>query len=174
MKNLIKAPLIFLYSFLNIFVKIFSLIKGLYNSTSVNQKDINQMSKIGPEVKLSYPKNIFIGTNSYINGGHFKASENAKIVIGDDCLISFAVHMRTDMHNYEDKNSLIRNQGNVENDIIIGNDVWIGYGAQIMSGVKIGTGAVVAAGSIVTKDVTDYSVVAGVPAKIIKFREIKK
>lgn len=52
----------------------------------------------------------------------------------------------------------------------IGNDVWIGRGAMIMSGVTIGDGAVVAARAVVTKDVPAYSVVGGVPAKIVKPR----
>ena len=53
-------------------------------------------------------------------------------------------------------------------DVVIGNDVWIGHGAILMAGVTVGDGAVVAAGAIVTKDVAPYSIVAGVPAKIIK------
>ena len=52
----------------------------------------------------------------------------------------------------------------------IGNDVWIGLRAIIMPGVKIGDGAVVAAGAIVTHDVPPYAVVAGVPARIVKYR----
>lgn len=52
----------------------------------------------------------------------------------------------------------------------IGNDVWVGTRATILDGVKIGNGAVIAAGAVVTKDVPDYAIVGGVPAKIIKFR----
>lgn len=52
----------------------------------------------------------------------------------------------------------------------IGNDVWIGTRALLMSGVKIGNGAIVAAGSVVTKDVPPYSIVGGVPARVIKYR----
>ncbi|MCH5247547.1 MAG: CatB-related O-acetyltransferase [Muribaculaceae bacterium] len=54
--------------------------------------------------------------------------------------------------------------------IVIGNDVWIGYGANILSGVKINDGAVVLAGSVVTKDVPPYTIVGGVPAKVIDTR----
>jgi len=54
--------------------------------------------------------------------------------------------------------------------VVIGNDVWIGNGASIMEGVTIGDGAIVAAGALVTKNVEPYSIVAGVPAKIIDYR----
>ena len=54
--------------------------------------------------------------------------------------------------------------------VIIGNDCWIGYGANLIAGVTIGNGAIVLAGAIVTKDVPPYAIVAGIPAKIIKYR----
>lgn len=53
---------------------------------------------------------------------------------------------------------------------VIGNDVWIGYGATVLNGVHIGDGAVVAARAVVTKDVEPYSIVAGNPARLIRFR----
>ena len=52
----------------------------------------------------------------------------------------------------------------------IGNDVWIGLRAMIMPGCKVGDGAVVAANAVVTKDVPPYAIVAGVPAKVVKYR----
>jgi acetyltransferase-like isoleucine patch superfamily enzyme len=55
-------------------------------------------------------------------------------------------------------------------DVIIGNDVWIGANVTIMDNVRIGNGAIVAAGSIVTKDVPDYAIVGGNPARVIKYR----
>lgn len=55
-------------------------------------------------------------------------------------------------------------------DIVIGNDVWIGQNAMILSGVHIGNGAIVGAGAVVSANVPDYAIVAGNPAKIIKFR----
>ena len=55
-------------------------------------------------------------------------------------------------------------------DIVIGNDVWIGYEAVIMAGVHIGDGAIIAAHAVVTKDVPPYTIVGGVPAKVIRKR----
>jgi acetyltransferase-like isoleucine patch superfamily enzyme len=59
-------------------------------------------------------------------------------------------------------------------DVVIGHDVWIGHRSTIMAGVVIGTGAVIGAGSIVTKDVEPYSIVAGVPARHIRYRHEEK
>jgi phosphonate metabolism protein (transferase hexapeptide repeat family) len=58
--------------------------------------------------------------------------------------------------------------------VVIGHDVWIGHGAVIMPGITIGTGAVVAAGAVVTKDVGTYEIVAGVPARRLRWRFKKK
>lgn len=68
-------------------------------------------------------------------------------------------------HSWIDK-SLI----NPSKPTYIGNDVWIGFRALIKSGVTIGNGAIIGAGAIVTKDVPPYAIVAGVPAKIIRYR----
>lgn len=54
--------------------------------------------------------------------------------------------------------------------VVIGSDCWLGYGAKIVEGVKISDGAVVLAGAVVTKDVPPYSIVGGIPAKIISYR----
>lgn len=85
-------------------------------------------------------------------------------------MISYNVHIRTDTHNYYNKNIPMIYQGHFEKDIVIGDDVWIGFGAQILPGVKIGDGAIIGAGAVVTKDVEPYTIVGGVPAKIIKKR----
>ena len=57
-----------------------------------------------------------------------------------------------------------------KSDVVIGNDVWIGTKGLILSGVTVGDGAVVGAGSVVTKDVEPYAVVAGNPARLIRYR----
>ena len=58
----------------------------------------------------------------------------------------------------------------IEKDVVIENDVWIGTNAVILRGVRIGTGAVIAANAVVTKDVPEYAIVAGVPARILRYR----
>ena len=82
--------------------------------------------------------------------------------IGDDVTISENVVIR-DSDNHE----IIRNGFTMDAPIVIGNHVWIGINATILKGVHIGSGSVIAAGSVVTKDVPDYALMAGVPAKQI-------
>lgn len=103
-----------------------------------------------------------------------------KLKIGHFCSIASNVYFLLSAdHNiktistYPFKSQLLKScemEGKSKGDIEIGDDVWIGYGATIMSGVHIGQGAIIAAGAVVTKDVPPYAIVAGVPAKIIKYR----
>lgn len=71
-------------------------------------------------------------------------------------------------HNFNDTNKRIDEQGVSTNPVTIEDDVWIGANAVILPGVTIGNHSVVAAGAVVTKDVPPHSLVAGVPAKVIK------
>ncbi len=54
--------------------------------------------------------------------------------------------------------------------VSIGNDVWIGVGATVLPGIQVGDGAIIGAGSVVTKDVSPYSIIGGVPGKLIRYR----
>ena len=71
-------------------------------------------------------------------------------------------------HNFSDTNKRIDEQGVSTNPVIIEDDVWVGANAVILPGVTIGSHCVVAAGAVVTKNVPPHSLVAGVPAKVIK------
>jgi acetyltransferase-like isoleucine patch superfamily enzyme len=65
----------------------------------------------------------------------------------------------------------MKEQGVTRSFIKIGDDVWLGAGSTVLAGVTVGRGAIIAAGAVVTKDVPSFSIVGGVPAKIIKSRK---
>jgi len=76
--------------------------------------------------------------------------------------------LRTANHKFDESNNEIRNQGHTYDDIIIEDNVWIGANCVILSGVRIGKAAVIAAGAVVNKDVQSFTLVGGVPAKLLK------
>ena len=127
---------------------------------------------IGKEVHILYgariyhPWNFSIGDGSGV-GACSSVFCAAPVTIGEDVLMGREVIIQTQDHVFAAKDVLIRNQGKVASPVTIGNDVYIGSRAMILGGVSIGNGAVVAGGAVVTKDVPEYSVVAGVPAKVI-------
>lgn len=90
--------------------------------------------------------------------------------IGDYSLIGPYVQI-TDNNHSTKRGNLIKYQKATIKPIVIGQDCWIGSGARILAGVTIGNGAVVGANAVVTKDVPPFAIVAGVPAKLIKYRE---
>ena len=91
------------------------------------------------------------------------------VIIGDYTRIGLqGITVTALNHNFEDTEKRIDEQGVSTTPVTIGDDVWIGANAVILPGVHIGRHCVVAAGAVVTKDVPDHSLVAGVPAKVIK------
>ena len=92
------------------------------------------------------------------------------VEIGRNVLIGPNVQIISYQHNYRDRSVPIKQQGTTCEKIEIQDDVWIGAGAVILAGVVIGQGSVVGAGGVVTKTCPPYSVLAGVPARIIKER----
>ena len=116
-----------------------------------------------------------IGYKSYDNNALVYRWSDAPLIIGKYCSISYNVRFIMDEggHTFNTISSypFKTNKCNMERSgIVVGNDVWIGMNAIIMYGVSIGDGATIAAGSVVTKDVAPYTVVGGVPAKVIKYR----
>jgi acetyltransferase-like isoleucine patch superfamily enzyme len=107
-------------------------------------------------------KSSVVGCYSIINGG-------GNVTIGENCLISGFVYLQSSTH-ISDRSKLIQEQGYLYKDILIENDVWIGAHSTILPGVKIATGAIVGANSVINKNVEQYSIVAGAPAKEIRKR----
>lgn len=112
---------------------------------------------------------IKIGNSSAIGAQSFISGQGG-INIGDNVIMGPGVKIFSENHNFYDLNIPIRLQGVSRRGVNIGNDCWIGANTIILDGVTIGNGVVIAAGSVVTKSVEDYSVVAGVPAKLLKNR----
>lgn len=92
-----------------------------------------------------------------------------KIVIGEDVRMAPYVHIADRNHSYEDIEKSVINQPTVsKGPVIICDQAWLGFGVQVMSGVTIGKHSIIAAGSVVTRDIPDYTVAAGNPAKPIR------
>ncbi|MDG1143293.1 MAG: acyltransferase [Burkholderiales bacterium] len=90
---------------------------------------------------------------------------STSVTIGADCLIAPFCYL-VDANHGTGMGELIREQRLTSTPIFIGDDVWLGARVIVLPGVSIGTGAVVAAGSIVTRDIADYTIVAGSPAVV--------
>lgn len=90
------------------------------------------------------------------------------VTIGSHVNLAQGITITALNHNFEDKIQRIDVQGVSTKSIVIGDDIWIGANAVVLPGVSIGNHSVVAAGAVVTKDVPPHTLVAGVPAKIIK------
>lgn len=90
------------------------------------------------------------------------------VAIGNHVNLAQGITVTALNHNFENQEQRIDQQGVSTKQVIIGNDCWIGANAVILPGVTIGEHCVVAAGAIVTKNVPAHSLVAGVPARIIK------
>jgi len=126
---------------------------------------------IRPSASLANAHHIFLGDRVHIQRSvYLWAGEKSEIHIGNNTIIGPGSFITSDNHGTK-RGQLIRDQKGVEADVNIGADVWMGAYAIVLPGIRIGDGAVIAAGSVVTKDVADYCIVAGVPARKIGMRE---
>lgn len=127
-------------------------------------KGVGHHSQIDMDCFFFEPRRFRCGKHTHINRNVVIDSRGG-IEIGDFCSISFDCKMITGRHNIQTPNFDYDPKS-----IKISDYVHLGSGVTILAGVKIGRGAVVAAGAVVTKDVPDYAIVGGVPAKIIGYR----
>ncbi|MBQ7171992.1 MAG: CatB-related O-acetyltransferase [Clostridia bacterium] len=113
--------------------------------------------------KLHIGKGSGIGEASKIQGETF---------IGDFVMMGPECHIWTINHETSDVTIPMCKQGSrQERPVRIGNDIWIGSRVTILPGVRIGNGAIIGAGAVVTKDVPEYAIVGGNPAKVLKMRK---
>ncbi|WP_143562414.1 sugar O-acetyltransferase [Shewanella sp. UCD-KL12] len=112
-----------------------------------------------------YGFNISVGSNFYANHGVI-ILDAAPVQIGDDVLLAPGVMITTVTHPIDAQKRRLGLESALP--ITIGNNVWVGMGAKILPGVTIGDNAVVAAGAVVVKNVASNTVVAGVPATLLR------
>lgn len=133
----------------------------------------NRLHKsVNIEKPVSLSDDLVIGKRSGIGKESIISS---CVEIGDNVMIGPFLLCYTSNHAFKDVNVPMIDQGFSEKKgIRIENDVWIGARVIILPGVTIGIGSVVGAGAVVTKDVPPYAIVAGNPAKVVKYRNGKK
>ncbi len=132
----------------------------------LTNKTVGKNFRLFPPFYTDCGKNLTIGDNVFINSG-CKIQDQGGVFIGDGTLIGHNVVLATLNHQFEPSS-----RGNLlPGSIHIGKNVWIGANATILPNVTIEDGAVIAAGAVVSKNVHKNTVVAGIPAKVIK--EIK-
>ncbi|EGW37830.1 acyltransferase [Desulfosporosinus sp. OT] len=112
---------------------------------------------------------LSIGDQSYISENSVIGC-NEEIQIGKAVMLATGVSIRDTDHKFDNISIDMVRQGIVTSKVVIEDNVWIGANVSITKGVRIGTGSIVAANAVVTKDVEQFSVVGGVPAKLIKYR----
>lgn len=128
---------------------------------------VGKQPRIGPRVYVA-PGSVKLGDYCFIGHGGYLAGA---IELGNFVMLAGHVAIVGGDHRIDRPTvPMIFSGREPGRRTSIEDDVWIGHGAIVMSGVRIGEGAVVAAGSVVTKDVPPYSVVAGVPARVLRAR----
>ena len=125
--------------------------------------DVNETLRLVPPFHTDCGKNIHIGENVFINS-NCTMQDQGGIFIGDNVLIGHNACILTLNHDMDPEKRANLHPSPVR----IGNGAWLGSNVTVLPGVTIGDGAIVAAGAVVTKDVEDNTIVAGVPAKVIR------
>jgi len=136
------------------------------NSIYIGEKVILDL---GVSIKAHPGKgNIIIGDFTSI--GPYACLSGREISVGKNCMIASHCGIYANNHIFADTEVPMKHQGRSYKGITIEDDCWLGTGVKILDGVTVGKGSVIGAGSVILKDIPEYSVVVGVPGKIIKSR----
>ena len=134
-------------------------------------KKVGKNFRVDTKLKITNPGLISFGNNCFIGANAIMLAHNAPIVIGNNVIIAAETYMNTRNHRYDKTSIPINNQGYIYSPIVIEDDVWLGFRSIILSGVTVAKGTIVAANAVVTHNFPPFSVIAGVPAKVIMNRK---
>ncbi|SFB99601.1 maltose O-acetyltransferase [Flexibacter flexilis DSM 6793] len=135
-------------------------------------KQVGKGLKVNGQIK-GFGKHVTLGD-------HVNFNPNVTLVGSGEVRIGSYFHTGSNLtiistnHNYENTNAIPYGPERIDKPVIIKDFVWLGNNVTIIPGITIGEGAIVAAGSVVAKDVPDFAIVGGNPAKIIKYRNIEE
>lgn len=146
-----------------------TLSKIIYKYSLMPKAKIGKGVTIHPTVYIRNPEGLQIGKSSNINHGSELYCAGG-IKIGQSTMLAYQVMVFSDSRTYMGEKPLKKRTERILKPVHIGDDVWIGARSIITPGVTIGNHAIVAAGAVVTKDVEEWAVVGGNPAKKIKMR----
>jgi acetyltransferase-like isoleucine patch superfamily enzyme len=116
---------------------------------------------------------IWIGDDTYV-APRVNLGAQGPLVIGKRCMIGNGTNFIAQDHVVVGSDTSVYDSGTTSKGITVGDDSWIGVGVVILDGVTIGEGAIVGAGAVVTKDVEAYTVVAGIPARLLYKRDERR
>lgn len=133
-------------------------------------KSVGENVSVHEDVFIRNPQNLSLGDNVSIHPMCYIEALGG-LSVGNDVSIAHGTTIMTTDHNYKGTDVPIKDQGIIEKSVKIEDNVWIGAKATILGGNTVETGSIVAAGAVVTKNVPAYSIVGGVPARIIGARE---
>ena len=142
----------------------------------LRRKSFGFLSKetiLSPPYSVIKPQNVFIYSNTLLSHFYISAA-NARFIIKRGTIIGRGLNVQTGNHArlaglfVSDVKAIDKPNG-FDKDVVIEEDVWIGSNVSLLSGVTIGRGCTVAAGAVVTKSTPPYSVVGGIPARVIHF-----
>ena len=138
----------------------------IYRRKLLKQKTVIKPGAFFFQNNISFGEYCYVGPSAdwFAQGG---------IEIGDGTIIGPKSVIWTADHNYESIHTAPYDKQVLKKKVTIGKGCWLGYGIKICPGVTIGDGAVIAMGSVVTKNVEQFAVVGGNPAKVIKYRSKK-
>ena len=154
--------------------KVYVKINNIFNRLMIflygkQFKCFGKNNKIWFPVKIHCKKNVIIGDNCGINA-FINIWGHGGVIIGNNVMIASNTSITSLTHDYSAKS--IRFAKVISKSVTIEDDVWIGSNVVIMPGVTIRKGAVIGAGAVVTKDIPEYAIAMGIPAKVVKYREL--